>query len=87
MDKMSGIIPYFSIIDTPIKIIILCLVLALATAMSFLCHMFCMERVPTKLETVLLIVVPAVAIMFLVWLLIGDSTEWSRPIGLWLRGK
>lgn len=80
-------IPYFSIIDNPGEIIVLCLVLALCISLGSLAYMLCTGEIMTKLGfTVLIIVVPT-AFMFLLWTLIGDSTEWSKPIGVWLRGR
>lgn len=80
-------IPYFSTLDCPVDVIVLCLVLAWFISMCVLCRMFCADRTFTKLEMVLIVVVPITAGMFLLWILVGDSTEWSRPIGAWLRGK
>lgn len=80
-------IPYFSIIDNPGEIIVLCLVLALCVSLSSLAYMLCTDKIMTKLEFIVLIIVVPTAFMSLLWILIGDSTEWSKPIGMWLRGR
>ena len=79
-------IPYFSIITTPISLIVWCLTLLFVGCFSYTSQGL-FDTKPTKLESTLWVIVPIFLTLFLTWIFIGDSTTWSEPIGLWLRGK
>ena len=79
-------IPYFSIITTPISLIVGCLLLGFVGCVSYMAQIAFNQEL-TKLESILWIIIPMFLAILLTWIFIGDSTNWSEPIGLWLRGK
>jgi len=79
-------IPFFSIIDTPGQLITQVAGLLFCGVISYMGGVVTTKK---HLNTIPLLWAVAGAIFFVLlsWILIGDSTEWSKPIGLWLQGK
>lgn len=79
-------IPYFSIITTPVSLIVFCLLLLFIGCFSYVAQGVYIQE-PGKLKSMLGVIIPIFLTVSLIWIFIGDSTSWSEPIGLWLRGK
>lgn len=80
-------IPYFSSINMPGSLIVGCLLLVFVGCLSYMSYIFVFENLPTKLKSILIVIIPMFLTICFIWVLIGDSISWSEPIGLWLRGR
>ena len=79
-------IPYFSLISTPGNLIVWLCGVAFSFTVSTLYLDFTNQE-GGWVKRVFHGLIGSSFFIILTWVLIGDSTGWSEPIGLWLRGK
>ena len=71
-------IPYFSTITTPEELIVICIMLLFIGITSYVVYgttMIDSNKLPTNLETALILVISIFVSIFFFWLIIGDSVS------------
>lgn len=79
-------IPYFSIIETPGSLIVFIVAACWCGYFASLAGFLMKFEKREYFKIFLIGFLAIVCFVAIVWIFIGDSTYWSEPIGLWLRG-
>lgn len=83
-------IPYFSDLKSSLQVIVHILLLLLAFDFGVMAGVVYADLMKTEIKKLDLLysgIAAGLWYLCLSWLFIGDSTDWSRPIGLWLQGR